>query len=751
MIKTIDGKETMTVLYVSVDGKDNWSGLYETPTADGADGPLATLEGARKAVKMIGSESATVKIRGGEYFMKDTVIFGIEDGREKGSVTYEAYPDETPVLTSGVALKTWELCKETPTGLPEVASGKVYRHLIPDTLDTVLTMYDGREQLVRAHGDFFMPAIIHDYERMDSLNVAKEEDRDLLRRVDFEEGQLRAWPNIHDIELRFMPVPWTMNLIALESVDISNNTAWLEVEATAPLCAKSKGIRVENAIDYLDEPGRWCVNTQEGYVYYWPLDDLAPSDEIIVPSLKEYIRVEGDIDLAGDTDIPVKNLHFKGLTLKYGKVDRTDKGYKGGGIQHDWEMHDKRTSLIGLRGAQDCSISDCHIHSTSGGAIRLDLHCQNILIENNLIDQIGAMGILLCGYGPGTKDVNKNNTVRNNIVSRCGEEMWHGHAIFLWQSGNNIIEHNRVHNSARKAIGLCGVRVTILRNPDHKFDEAVKTIRWDEMDAAIDMNTPEDKRYLPFLHTRDNIVRNNEIYKCLEKIGDGSTLNISGAGENNLILYNYLHHISTHNASGVMRVDDWQRGTTFEGNVIYKSNISAIVRKNYNHIIGNVIADCNCAKGYLKFASYPGETAAYGSKIEGNVFYDSGDRAEFFGSGYLVSKEASLPENCEIRNNVYYVAGAEDKGMKHIEMYAQKGLEEGSIVADPGFIDLENGDLSFVEDSPVFALGIKQVDQSVMGITDAYPAHLLEQAYYEEDTSDYDRGHDNTKETYEWW
>ena len=48
------------------------------------------------------------------------------------------------------------------------------------------------------------------------------------------------------------------------------------------------------------------------------------------------------------------------------------------------------------------------------------IHSQNININNNMIDFVGHMGILLCGYGPGTKDVNKNNKIINNVIHHVG-------------------------------------------------------------------------------------------------------------------------------------------------------------------------------------------------------------------------------------------------------------------------------------------------------------------------------------------
>lgn len=749
--------QTKADLFIASNGNDQWSGRYDTPLADGSDGPLLSLEMAKSKVQQLDQEEVTVLIREGTYFFDETVVFGLEDGRgEGGRVSYAAYECEHPIFSSGIHLNHWEkvVQQDILETLPSQARDRVYRMKLPNCLDTVLTMFDGDEQLVRAHGPFFKHSKVYDYQAVDSLNVANQEDRVLLRKVDFEEGQIKDWPNISDVELRFMPVPWTMNLIPLESVDMKNRVAWLDREATAPLCAKGDGIRVENVIEYMTEPGMWCVSTQAGYVYYWPKetgDGKVDLDHVYVPSLQEFIRVEGDVDLMGPVDQPVKNIHFEGLTFIHGKTDRVAKGYKGTGIQHDWEMYDKGTALLRFRGAESCSVKGCHFHSTSGSGIRLDLHCQKILIENNLFNRIGIMGVLLCGYGPGSKDVNKNNCVRNNIITRCGEEYWHGHGIFLWQSGQNLIENNHIYDSARKAIGLCGVRVTILIKPGHAFDEASKTIRWHEIDKSMDQSLEEDVRYLPFLHTRNNVVKNNEVSNVLLKIADGAAINVSGAGEGNHILNNYIHHLSTYKSSGAVRVDDWQRGTTIEGNIVYMSNGCGFTRKNYNHLINNIVVDVNCRKGYLRFASYPNERAAYGSMVRNNIFYDTGDEAIFFHGGYLISKGASQPRNCNIDDNVYYVSDAPKAGQEHLQHFRKEGIESHSLNADPMFEDITRQNFGLKKESPALALGFTPIDQSLIGLRDDYPEYLKNKAPEADLSGVYDRGTDKAIEAYEWW
>ena len=66
-------------------------------------------------------------------------------------------------------------------------------------------------------------------------------------------------------------------------------------------------------------------------------------------------------------------------------------------------------------------------------------------------------------------------------------------------------------------------------------------------------------------------------------LGDGASINVTGAGEGNLIRHNYMHDIfASEWVSGVLRTDDFQRGTTWENNVIYRSNAGAWEHKGSN-------------------------------------------------------------------------------------------------------------------------------------------------------------------------
>ena len=147
---------------------------------------------------------------------------------------------------------------------------------------------------------------------------------------------------------------------------------------------------------------------------------------------------------------------FDGLAFTCGDRYAVSDDYMS--IQHDWAMIDQGHGLLRLRGAEDCRIENCRFFNSGGEAIRLDLHCQRIVVTGNELSHLGCSGILLLGYGPGTKDVNCHNEIVNNHLHHLGEIFWHSHGIILHQSSENRVAHNSIHNMPRKAICLCGVR-----------------------------------------------------------------------------------------------------------------------------------------------------------------------------------------------------------------------------------------------------------------------------------------------------
>src|SRR5262245_50121897 len=81
--------------FVATNGNDAWSGRLAAPNAEGTDGPFASLERARDAMRATGVRDTYV--RGGTYTLDRTVTL---TGADSG-VRIMAYPGETPVFSGG--------------------------------------------------------------------------------------------------------------------------------------------------------------------------------------------------------------------------------------------------------------------------------------------------------------------------------------------------------------------------------------------------------------------------------------------------------------------------------------------------------------------------------------------------------------------------------------------------------------------------------------------------------------------------
>ncbi|MBK3517519.1 right-handed parallel beta-helix repeat-containing protein [Carboxylicivirga marina] len=705
-------------LYVSPTGHDNNKGSKEYP--------FKTIIGARNHIRTLSNfdrrQNITVYLEDGTYQIDETISFALEDSAPDGyTYSYCSAEDAKPKLSSGITISNWRQLNTTVNHLPQNSIKHVWVTDLPSGLKPFYVLYDGDKRLTRARSKGFqMSQVI--FKKFASRNVAKLEDRPLLRQIPFPANEIQNWPNLNDIEVFFCPVPWCVNFSPLESVDEENKIAWLKYEANSPPFTTPKDYNpayIENAIIYLDEPGEWVVDTKQGKIYYWPVNGK-PSDNIIAPQLMEYIKVEGQINYDKEVDKAVKNITFKGLTFKHGNRYQWWDDHKGWGIQHDWDKFDHANALLRFRGAENCRVEECHFTASGCSAIRLDLHAQNIAIENNLINYVGHMGILLCGYGPGTKDVNKNNRIVNNIIDHCGEVIWHGHAIFVWQSGENYIAHNLIQNCPRKAIGICGVRGPIFKEGQAvDWDEASKTLRWNELDSAL--QSPENvtqEALLPYLHARNNLVEYNEIYRCRTKIGDGAALNVSGAGTGNQVNSNILIDV----VGNGLRTDDWQRGTTFANNIICSGGI---VHKGHNHIINNLFINTN-----IRFTTYPEQQAFPGSIVSNNVMYFTRNSIE----PYTERKISNIhtPDDCILKDNIYYSLSHKEK-IEHFLTANQneKSWDKGSVSLDPLFENqlptyrkVNPSDFVLSKHSPAYNKGFKAIEYDKIGLLKSYPTHL---------------------------
>jgi hypothetical protein len=121
-------------LYVAPNGNDRWSGRLPRPNASRTDGPLATLQGARNAVRRLKATQGLrapvhVLFAGGTYRITELVLFTPEDsGTSDAPIIYEAMPNARPVFDGGKRITGFRKGANGiwTTVIPEVRAGKWY-------------------------------------------------------------------------------------------------------------------------------------------------------------------------------------------------------------------------------------------------------------------------------------------------------------------------------------------------------------------------------------------------------------------------------------------------------------------------------------------------------------------------------------------------------------------------------------------------------------------------------------------------
>ncbi|MCT4587645.1 MAG: right-handed parallel beta-helix repeat-containing protein [Carboxylicivirga sp.] len=699
-------QNSTTTLHVSVNGNDSNTGYS-------VEESLKTLQVAKLKVRELRKNGTKgnieVIVHGGTYYMDETLVFTNEDSAPLGSyTTFKGAEGETPILSGGKKISNWKKAETYPEYLPEKAKSNVWvtelEWLSESNRFHALMLGDRFLKRARSKAIEVYSQGLKEYKHnhMDEMKYRTQFHYKLLDG----DHPFRSWNNIEDIELYIQPTKkWLVNYLPLSEVNQVTKHVKLVSQATYSI-AVNPGY-VENAIDYLDEPGEWCVNTVTKKMYYWP-ENGEPNPDIMITYLDEIIRVEGvsDSSLKGDKEQPVRGLVFEGLTLAH--ADRQRWEPTDIGLQHDWDMWDKINGLIRFRSSEDCRISNCKFINTASDGVRLDRYAQNITIENSHFENLGGVGVLMAGYGPGKKDVNHHNTVSHNVMTKTGQIFLHSPAVFVWQSGHNEISNNHVYDLGYTGMVFSGVRrrffhsIFNAENPFANFTvpkgvrEHIPTVRWDEV--SLEHGIENWDSYEPFMHTRGNKIMYNEIHDCMKLLHDGNAIYMSANGIGNEISHNVVYN---HPKGGSIRTDDDSHGCTIKGNLVFGTLSPLAIRvKGLNKTVNNYLINAYFTTGFA------GNTCDSSSIFKHNVTYHLSPKANFPFHQRLV-----MVKGKNFDNNIYYHPDEELLKEKIClqKTKTTKGQDTNSLFSDPMFTNIDAGDFSLKAKSPALKLGVESL------------------------------------------
>jgi hypothetical protein len=717
----------MLTLTVSPTGSDQNPGTQEAP--------LQTLQAAQdrvrqqiQAFKTGAAEDITVQLAPGTHRLTETLVLGPEDsGNHDFKVIWEGDPNGQTILSSGIPLEGWQRCDESLADLPDDIRGKVWYVDLPPGTD-VNTLYGTNGMLPRAKGKAAIQPVPFPEEEgvvrygpdgpitgkvwTDPKTGIWHHDR-----FCFAEGAVpKAW-DFDEAEVLIIPaMQWTMNILPIKEVDFEKRMVHLAAACTYPIgiphCAPQGSIWLENSLSVLS-PGHWVYHAKTARLYYCPEAD-APEAGLEAGSLVEFIRIEG-ISETGKPESLAKKIVLRSLTFTRSNRYRFH-GLTGKGIQHDWEMHDAATCMVRLRHATECAVENCHFVEGGSGGVRMDLACSRNRVQHCEFSQLGGCGVVLCGYGLSRKYRNRNNEVINNHLHHLGRAYWHCPGIFIWQSGENTIADNHIHDLPYTGI-VCSGRTLYDRDG---VCECSRTIDWDAIEEQCGKayihnvwyygGLPSWSMREPLMHSRDNLIEYNNIHDVMQVMGDGNGIYISGAGGGNVVRFNVVGPCPSPTMSEGIRCDDDQHQTIVHGNLIYQQAGMAIgiTLKGVNRVTNNIIAlPLNKPiRGHLSLETGP----LNGSVIQRNIILTSSPEEHFtFDTRIHGQGRKARLRDTESDRNTYWCLGDPEAGQRFLAEARSFGTDTDSIAADPGFVDPVNGDFRLKPDAAARQTGFQDL------------------------------------------
>jgi hypothetical protein len=300
---------------------------------------------------------------------------------------------------------------------------------------------------------------------------------------------------------------------------------------------------------------------------------------VTAPALPLLIRCDG----SEDGGRLVRGLTFRGFTFtQTAQVPLTRRDPKDTGTL------DTNDCALLLQGAADCAVEDCRFVETGGYGVRLKHAATGHRITGNEFVGCGG-GVLLTGYGPGTRDVNRGNVIAGNHIHHCGAFFWHACAIAGTQSGENIVAFNHIHDMPYGGILFADCSVDYFKEFRGKQGRGFQ-FRWEEI-GDDPLTFPSVKR---FTHSRKNQIVYNTIHDVMQRLHDGGAIHLGFVGGENVVRGNLIHGVRGTGSAWGLYTDAESNRERIEGNVVWDCNAPNIDYehggRNNNQWINNVLS-----------------------------------------------------------------------------------------------------------------------------------------------------------------
>lgn len=544
--------ETGRDIYVSPEGDDDANGDQNHPVA-------SLVRAAELADQRAEKDTLNIWLAGGTYRLQAPLELKLSARQNpKQHLQWKALPEEHPVISGGIPISHWEVAEKGLWSAP-----------IPAAIDTAFrTLYIGGRRAARAR---------FPNEGYLRVSQAGADDRTNFY---FEEGAFPKVAQPEKLELVLLH-DWSCSRVGVKSINWEQNQLFSAdtIGALSPAFftlthwEPHPRYYLENAPEFLDEPGEWYCDFTGNRIYYYPFpNERIENLEAVVPLAARLLSITGD---ASQGAVSNGKLTFEGITFEHTAWAPPPGGYAGiqacmfdnrSEARHGWR---KVPAAIEVSRAGQVHFKDCVVRHTGGSGIWIGSRSKNCSVEACHLYDIAGNGINI-GEGrdrlvDGTpwwqsapEQVSQAIRITHNLVEDCGVDYYGAVGIWGGLVAQTTIERNEVCN-----LPYTGISVGWM---------------WDTIP------TP----------SQENAISGNHIHHIMNTLSDGGGIYMLGLQPDSRIVGNLIHHVSINAGraeSNGMFLDEGIKKVLVAQNIIYEIARSPLRfhRASTNTVRNNVL------------------------------------------------------------------------------------------------------------------------------------------------------------------